>query len=470
MPKAPQVTLSTDEFKLIPLSLIIPADDNVRDDVGDVSDLAHSILQNGLQQPLRVRPIEGGGYQIVAGHRRFAAISTLTKDKQHEIPCMVIVGEMLDDARVAAMLVENMQRTDLNPIEEAVGFMRLTSQFGYKQAELAGRIGRSASYVSARLSLLKLPDEVVDQVRTGNLPLAIAESLTKVGDDAAVLKLTKQGSLVPSESQINDVIKDIKFKAAKKALLTAAETIGLRLSTERPEHNTKVLLETSDAKELAAAVALPAKAVGYIKAQPWDGKVSIDVRRPMTDKEITKRDEQQAASRDKITEEIKAQRAADEAARRESMPEELVAWEDECKRLRREHNEALDQHKDNVNSAMSAWYREVDAKAVTRWLMIGYVTDAWPNAILRALEIPVDIDGNESATDALVAFASESAANLVACVAASLDLNDDTHLPNDFYDARNKWLAKHELLNEPQLVLPERPAPADEPVEDEPAA
>lgn len=136
----------------LPLRSLIAAGDNPRRDLGDLSELAISIKSTGLLEPIVATPGEAGRYVIVAGHRRHAAAELAAVDT---VP--VYVRVMDDQERVAAMLVENLQRSDLAPLEEAGAFKRLVDEFGMPQRQLAEKVGRSQGHISKRLGLLDLP-------------------------------------------------------------------------------------------------------------------------------------------------------------------------------------------------------------------------------------------------------------------------------------------------------------------------
>ncbi len=147
-------------------------------DESALNELAESIAQHGVIQPLVVRPMLDGGYQLVAGERRWRAsrIAGLT-----EVP---VVIKDLTDAQVAELaLVENLQRENLNPIEEAVGFRELGEKFGYTQEEVAKIIGRSRSAVANSLRLLTLSDYVQNLVSTGLLSAGHAKAILSVEDE-----------------------------------------------------------------------------------------------------------------------------------------------------------------------------------------------------------------------------------------------------------------------------------------------
>jgi ParB family chromosome partitioning protein len=151
-----------------------------RDD--ELAELAESIRTKGLVQPIIVRPSGlGGGYEIVAGERRWRAAQ---KAGVHTVP--VIVRELSDREVLELAIIENVQRQDLNAIEEATGYRELVERFDYSQEQLSEIIGKSRSHVANTLRLLKLPDAVQAFVQQGQLTAGHARAL--IGrDDAETL-------------------------------------------------------------------------------------------------------------------------------------------------------------------------------------------------------------------------------------------------------------------------------------------
>jgi ParB family chromosome partitioning protein len=139
-----------------------------------LEELANSIRQRGILQPLLVRPTPGvaGSYQIIAGERRWRAAQRV---QLHEVP--VLVRDLSDADAMAAGLVENLQRADLNAVEEAAGYDRLLTEFGMTQDQLAEAIGKTRSYISHTMRILKLPEQVQAMVRTGDLSVGHARAL-----------------------------------------------------------------------------------------------------------------------------------------------------------------------------------------------------------------------------------------------------------------------------------------------------
>jgi len=146
-----------------------------------LEELASSIAARGVIQPVIVRPLPGGRYQLVAGERRWRAAQ---RARLHEIPALV--RELGERDVMALALIENLQRQDLNPVEEARAFQRLADQEGMTQAEIARLVEKSRSHVANLQRLLTLPDPVLDHVEAGRLDMGHARAL--VGrDDAAAL-------------------------------------------------------------------------------------------------------------------------------------------------------------------------------------------------------------------------------------------------------------------------------------------
>lgn len=160
---------------LIEVNELHPSPNNPRQRLTGIEELAASIWENGLIQPLVVQKIPGrDGFQIVAGHRRHAAAR---QAKIREVPC-IIRRDMLPDEELLAMIVENNQRTDLDPIEEARALKRLKDA-GMSDADVARKIGRSTVTVANRLMLLTLPLEEQEAVRAGHYTLKHATGLVR---------------------------------------------------------------------------------------------------------------------------------------------------------------------------------------------------------------------------------------------------------------------------------------------------
>ena len=152
-----------------------------RFDEAALDELAKSIAQRGVIQPVIVRPLAGGRYQLVAGERRWRAAQ---KARLHEIPA--IVRELGEREVTALALIENLQREDLNPIEEAAAYQRLSESEGLSQADLAKLVDKSRSHVANLMRLLVLPGEVQAMLEDGRLSMGHARALIGTPDPVAL--------------------------------------------------------------------------------------------------------------------------------------------------------------------------------------------------------------------------------------------------------------------------------------------
>ncbi|MBL4750662.1 MAG: ParB/RepB/Spo0J family partition protein [Amylibacter sp.] len=158
----------------------------------DLDDLAASIMEKGIIQPIIVRtdPKQAGMYQIVAGERRWRAAQLA---QLHEIP--VIIREMDDTEMLEVAIIENVQRSDLNPVEEALGFKQLMESFGHTQEKLAKVMGKSRSHIANILRLLNLPDDVLRYLRQGELSSGHARALVTAEDPSTLAAIVVKKGL-----------------------------------------------------------------------------------------------------------------------------------------------------------------------------------------------------------------------------------------------------------------------------------
>ena len=161
-------------YKLLPIHKVEPNPNQPRRDFDpeELQSLADSIGQHGVVQPLTVRELSGGYYQIIAGERRWRAARIA---ELREIPAVVIEA---DDRKVMELaLIENLQRQDLNPVEEALGYQTLMEEYGLTQEDAAKQVGKSRPAVANALRLLNLSDKVLEMVRTGSLSAGHARAV-----------------------------------------------------------------------------------------------------------------------------------------------------------------------------------------------------------------------------------------------------------------------------------------------------
>lgn len=178
-------------------------------DEAALSELADSIAQHGVLQPLLVRPLLGGGYQLIAGERRWRAsrMAGLT-----QVP--VIIKELSDDEAAVISLIENLQREDLNPVEEAFGFSSLIKDFNLTQEEAAQRVGKSRPAVANALRLLKLPESVIELVRENKLSAGHARTLVAIEDEKVLVSVANL--IVEKGLSVRETEKLVKSLTAEK--------------------------------------------------------------------------------------------------------------------------------------------------------------------------------------------------------------------------------------------------------------
>ena len=196
---------------ILNLMEIEPNKDQARKKFDDeaLSELADSIAQHGVLQPLLVRPIIGGGYQLVAGERRWRAsrIAGLT-----QVPA--IIKELSDTDAAVISLIENLQREDLNPVEEAFGFASLIKDFNLTQEEAAQRVGKSRPAVANALRLLKLPESVLDLVRENKLSAGHAKALASLNDENLIVSTAQ--TVIEKGLSVRETEKLVKSLTAEK--------------------------------------------------------------------------------------------------------------------------------------------------------------------------------------------------------------------------------------------------------------
>jgi ParB family transcriptional regulator, chromosome partitioning protein len=171
--------------RAVPIEFIARSARNPRRhfDESELQDLAASIRQHGIVQPVVVRTLEANRYEIIAGERRWRAAQLAGFT---EIP--VIIRDVDDRTALELAIVENVQRSDLNPLEEALGYEQLIAEHGYTQNDLGEIIGKSRSHVANSLRLLKLPDPVRDMLAQGSLSAGHARALVSTSDPSLLAK------------------------------------------------------------------------------------------------------------------------------------------------------------------------------------------------------------------------------------------------------------------------------------------
>jgi ParB family chromosome partitioning protein len=191
-------------------------------DPGAIAELRSSIEQNGLIQPLVVRRVPEG-FELVAGERRLRAVRDLGWER---VP--VIVRSLSDEAMLVLALVENLQRENLNPVEEAVAFQQLIDGFGFTQKDVAKRLGRNRSTISNTLRLLTLPKSVRDSLSAGKLTAGHARAVLAIDNE------TGQLALADEIVRLGLSVREAERRAQRVAKARKSQTPSERRPSEDP--------------------------------------------------------------------------------------------------------------------------------------------------------------------------------------------------------------------------------------------
>lgn len=173
----------------------------------ELAELESSLRENGLLQPISVRPVpQGSGYELIAGERRLRAATRLG---WKDIPA--VVRDIDDRALLTLALVENLQRADLNPMEEAHGYQRLQTDFSLTQQQVAEVVGKERSTIANILRLLNLPVSVQEQVQAGQITLGHARALLTLGDEAVMVTMARE--IVVKGMSVREVEQRVRVQA-----------------------------------------------------------------------------------------------------------------------------------------------------------------------------------------------------------------------------------------------------------------
>lgn len=227
-----------------------------------ITALADSIREHGMLQPILVRPLNTGGYQIVAGERRWRAARMLGLD---EVP--VNIRELSDLETMQIAIIENLQRENLNPIEEAEGYNELIEKFGMTQEKVAKMVGRSRSAVANAVRILSLPERVLKMVENGDLSAGHARALLGFDDEemliATAIKAADGGLTVRQVEKASQKSAEREQPAKEKSdkkidnyfvemELSLNESLGRKVKVEYGKSKGALILEFYDKEDLAA--------------------------------------------------------------------------------------------------------------------------------------------------------------------------------------------------------------------------
>ncbi|MBR3760969.1 MAG: ParB/RepB/Spo0J family partition protein [Ruminococcus sp.] len=228
-----------------------------------ISALADSIQEHGMLQPILVRPLSTGGYQIVAGERRWRAARMLGLD---EVP--VNIRELSDMETMQIAIIENLQRENLNPVEEAAGYNELIEKYGMTQDKVAKMVGRSRSAVANAVRLLALPERVLKMLENGDISAGHGRALLGFSDDeelliAMAVKSSDGGLTVrqveKAAQKYADSADELPVKSDtkidnyfKEMELSLNERLGRKVRVDYGKNKGALILEFYDKEDLAA--------------------------------------------------------------------------------------------------------------------------------------------------------------------------------------------------------------------------
>jgi ParB family chromosome partitioning protein len=254
---------TTGGLRRLPIDFLIANRSNPRRefDPEELDELTSSIREKGIMQPLLVRPTrDPNQFEIIAGERRWRASQ---RAGLNEVP--VLVRDVSDKEALELAIIENVQRVDLNPLEEAMGYAQLIEQFDYTQNDLAQVIGKSRSHVANTLRLMKLPDEVRDMVSRGELTAGHARTLITADDPEAMARRIVGGGLSVREAEALSQertttprkkaappVKDADTQALEKRL---SDILGLHVAIDHKDQGGRVEIRYRTLEQLDAVCA-----------------------------------------------------------------------------------------------------------------------------------------------------------------------------------------------------------------------
>lgn len=250
--------------KTLRISEIEPNRDQPRKNFSDdaIAALADSIREHGMLQPILVRPVSSGGYQIVAGERRWRAARMLGMD---EVP--VNIRELSDAETMQIALIENLQRENLNPIEEALGYKELIENYGLTQDKVAKMVGKSRSAVANSVRILSLPQKVLNMLENNELSLGHAKALLGFDNEEmliAVAQKAADGGLTVRQveraaQKSNEPEEDSKTVSNKhidnyfvEMEISLNERLGRKVKVDYGKNKGVLVLEFYDKEDLAS--------------------------------------------------------------------------------------------------------------------------------------------------------------------------------------------------------------------------
>lgn len=457
----------------VPIKKLIEHAVNVRNgssqgfDDKSLDELANSILANGLLQPLKVHGNDDGKgvYQVIAGHRRLRAMQLLVERKDWKanvtVPC--VVGDNADDGDATVqMLVENLQRVDISPMDEARGYRSLVDEHGYTQRELAEKVGKASGHITKRLALLTIDARFEAFIDKGTVTLEQAYEVSQLDDKqqkALLKKLLDQPSMAASsfEYAVNAATQTKKAKAAKATFDKALEKAMIETVDKLPEPRSDwIQIGSYDKSSLDDYK--PAKSHVVVKStNSWDPN-RITVYRKKTKADIAKAQKQQEAA-DKAW--------AERAAERVEHMDPHQRWAHAEHEKTQTYREQLHAFGEQVDAALGNYILELAPKDAGKLAMaivasLGFDQPRTSATRLGVSPITTNEDGSERDSwqfdyeGPLREWVGNDTAKLVKCwLAGAVKVSKVMDL-GEFEPFRV-------LLTEAGVVTPERPVPEPEP-------
>ena len=260
------MTKMAKELKLIPVSSIIANKNQPRKhfDEEAIADLAASIKAVGIIQPLSVKESEDGFYHLISGERRLRASKLVGLDK---VPCVIIRAETEDMELMA--LVENIQREDLNFIEEAKAYLQLIETYQFTQQQLAEKVGKKQSTISNKLRLLKLGDEIIDLILSHSLTERHARALLQVPDTEK------------RKEAVNTIVKkDFNVRQTEELVEKMKSEVLMNSSSKNIRNIFNYKIYTNTIKQAFDSIKKTGIEVNYAETQ-YDDRVEVKIVIPL---------------------------------------------------------------------------------------------------------------------------------------------------------------------------------------------
>ena len=231
IPETTKETIESDKIGKLKVSSIIPNKLQPRKkfDTTKLAELKNSIKEKGIIQPVIVRPTDDGGYELIAGERRFRAVKELGYDK---IP--VIIREVNDADSLEMALIENIQREELNPVEEASAYMELMNKFKFSQDEISKAVGKDKSTVSNTLRLLTLPKLLQDYIADNLITMGHAKAILSLPTERPKIRFAKR--VIKKNLSVRQAEELIKQKLEKRTKTTKTKDSNLVRLEEGLQH------------------------------------------------------------------------------------------------------------------------------------------------------------------------------------------------------------------------------------------